>query len=72
MSYCRVYCTHADGLTLEEAAKSANEESTYDVISTCKFKVCAPSALGRCFIEVCIFGNYYPYFIGCSISNEFN
>ncbi|KAK1441531.1 hypothetical protein QVD17_07506 [Tagetes erecta] len=48
----KIYCTHADGLTLDEAAKSANEESTYDVISTCNFKVCAPSALGRCFIEI--------------------
>ena len=52
MPYCRIYCTHVDGFTLEEATKSANEESKYDVISTCNYKVCAPSALGRCFIEV--------------------
>ncbi|KAI3762327.1 hypothetical protein L1987_52754 [Smallanthus sonchifolius] len=48
----KIYCTHADGCTLEEETKSANQESTYDVISTCSFKVRAPNALGRCFIEV--------------------
>ncbi|KAK1431550.1 hypothetical protein QVD17_08010 [Tagetes erecta] len=48
----KVYCTHADGCTLEELTKSANQESTYEEISTCNFKVCAPSTLGRCFIEI--------------------
>ncbi|KAK9075194.1 hypothetical protein SSX86_003515 [Deinandra increscens subsp. villosa] len=48
----KIYCTHADGFALEEATKSANQESLYEEISTCSFKVCAPSTLGRCFIEI--------------------
>lgn len=47
----KIYCTHADGFTLE-ATESVDQESTYDEISTCSFKVSAPTALGRCFIEV--------------------
>ncbi|KAF5760015.1 putative transcription factor SBP family [Helianthus annuus] len=48
----KIYCTHADGCTLEEATKSADLESTYEEISTRSFKVSAPSTLGRCFIEI--------------------
>ncbi|KAD4584130.1 hypothetical protein E3N88_21731 [Mikania micrantha] len=48
----KIYCTHSDGCTLEEATKSVDQESTYEEISTCSFKVCAPSTLGRCFIEI--------------------
>ncbi|KAI3783791.1 hypothetical protein L1987_42878 [Smallanthus sonchifolius] len=48
----KIYCTHADGCTLYEATKLANQESTYEEIRTCSFKVCAPSTLGRCFIEI--------------------
>ncbi|KAL8233142.1 hypothetical protein R6Q57_002920 [Mikania cordata] len=48
----KIYCTHAEGCTLEEATKSVDQESTYEEISTCSFKVCAPSTLGRCFIEI--------------------
>ncbi|XP_076955159.1 squamosa promoter-binding-like protein 16 [Bidens hawaiensis] len=50
----KIYCTHADGHTLEEAteSESANQESALDVIRTCSFKVSAPRTFGRCFIEV--------------------
>ncbi|KVI07573.1 Ankyrin repeat-containing protein [Cynara cardunculus var. scolymus] len=33
-------------------AKESSQESTYEEISTCSFTVCAPSVLGRCFIEI--------------------
>ncbi|KAI3757031.1 hypothetical protein L6452_04564 [Arctium lappa] len=48
----KIYCTHADGCSLEEAKESTSRESTYEEISTCSFTVCAPSVLGRCFIEI--------------------
>nr|XP_043617747.1 squamosa promoter-binding-like protein 14 [Erigeron canadensis] len=48
----KIYCTHSDGCMLEEATESTIHESSYEEISTCSFNICAPSALGRCFIEV--------------------
>ncbi|XP_076942603.1 squamosa promoter-binding-like protein 14 [Bidens hawaiensis] len=48
----KIYCTHADECTLDDTTKSTNQESTYEEISTCSFKVCAPGTLGRCFIEI--------------------
>lgn len=48
----KIYCTHADGCLLEETKESTSRESTYEEISTSSFTVCAPSVLGRCFIEI--------------------
>lgn len=48
----KIYCTHADGCTLEESTELTNHESTYEEISTSSFKVSVPGALGRCFIEI--------------------
>lgn len=48
----KIYCTHGDGCSLEEAKDLTSQESTYEEISTCSFTVSAPSVLGRCFIEI--------------------
>ncbi|KAJ9546146.1 hypothetical protein OSB04_025853 [Centaurea solstitialis] len=48
----KIYCTHADGCSLEVSKESTSRESTYEEVSTCSFTVCAPSVLGRCFIEI--------------------
>ncbi|XP_071712032.1 squamosa promoter-binding-like protein 16 [Rutidosis leptorrhynchoides] len=48
----KVHCTHSDRCMLEEVTESDNQETSYDEIRTHSFKICAPRALGRCFIEI--------------------
>ena len=50
---CRIHCTYTGSYSSTEVLQFSDQGFTYDEIKLNEFKVyAAPSALGRCFIEV--------------------